>query len=252
MTTMIETAQNGSQPSLLGLILGIIDRPRATFQAIMARPHWPVWLTPLFIFIVCLAVLLVVEAPYQVELARQQAEQQLATLPAGQSEAARAMMETTLSLPFMLGAGLAFGAAALVIGVLAQAVFLYFAALVLGGEANFGSIFRVSLWSRFPVAMGVLVRAGFTAVSQQMIHYPGLSFLVGTGNFFQDGQNPLYVLFSQLDLFWLWQVLLLVIGLMVAARLGQGKALVLALVYTALSLGLSVLPALIFGGMAAR
>lgn len=248
MTTMIET----SQPALLGLIFGLIDRPRTTFQAIAARPHWTVWLIPLFIFIMCLAVLLVVEAPYQMELARQQAEQQLATVPAGQAEAARSMLETTLSLPFMLGTGLTFGAAALVIGILAQAVCLYFAALVLGGEASFGAIFRITLWSRFPVTLGVLVRAGFTAASQQMIHYPGLSFLVGTGDFFRDSQNPLYVLFSQLDLFWLWQVLLLVIGLTAAARLGKSKALVLALVYTALSLGLSVLPALIFGGMAVQ
>lgn len=252
MTTMIEAAPNGQQPSLPGLIFGVIDRPRATFQVIAARPQWPVWLTPLLIFIVCLAVLLVVEAPYQMELARQQAEQQLSTLPAGQAEAARSMMETTLSLPFMLGAGLAFGATALIIGILAQAVFLYFAALVLGGEASFGAIFRISLWSRFPVAFGVLVRAGFTAVFHQMVHYPGLSFLVSSGDLFRDGQNPLYVLFSQLDLFWLWQVLLLVIGLTAAARLGKGKAIILALVYTALSLGLSVLPTLIFGGMAVQ
>jgi hypothetical protein len=85
-----------------------------------------------------------------------------------------------------------------------------------------------------------------------MIHYPGLSFLVGTGDFLQDTQNPLYVLLSQLDLFWLWQVLLLVIGLAVAARLGKGKAVVLVLVYSALSLGISVLPTLMFAGMAVQ
>lgn len=240
------------QPSLLGLIFGIIDRPRATFQAIVAQPRWPVWVTPLVIIILCQTVLLVAQAPFQVDLARQQAEQQLATLPAGQAEAARSMMETTLSLPFILGTGLTFGAAALVIGILAQAVFLYFAALVLGGEVNFGAIFRVSLWSRLPMAIGLLAQAGFIAFTQQMIHYPGLSFLVGAGDFIQDAQNPLYALFSQLDLFWLWQVLLLVIGLAVAARLGKGKALILALLYTALSLGISVLPTLVFGGMAGQ
>lgn len=252
MTTMVETVPNGRHPSLLGLIFGIIDRPHATFQTIAVWSKWTLWLTPLLIFILCLAVWLTVQAPYQVELARQQAQQQLATLPAGQAEAARSMMETTLSLPFMLGTGLVFGGAALVIGILAQAVFLYFASLVLGGEANFGAIFRISLWSRFPIAIGLLVQAGFIAFTQSMIHYPGLSFWVGTSDFIQDAQNPLYVLLGQLDLFWLWQVLLLVIGLAVAARLGKGKAVVLVLVYSALSLGISVLPTLMFAGMAVQ
>ncbi|MBE7468840.1 MAG: hypothetical protein DPW09_02295 [Anaerolineae bacterium] len=249
MTTTSQTISNNRPRSLWQLFFGLIDRPAATFQVITAQSGWWMWAVPLLVLILSLAVLLVVQTPHTLVLARQQAESQLATMPEGQVEAARAGMEMTMSLPFMLATGIGFGALALVAATLLQATFLYFTALVSGGESTFGTIFKMSVWGRLPMALGALVQAGFIAVAGRLIPYPGLSFPVSSGDLMQDARNPLFVLLSGIDLFWLWHLLLVVLGLAVAARLGRGKALLLTLVYAALALGITVLPTLLFGGM---
>jgi hypothetical protein len=137
----------------------------------------------------------------------------------------------------------------LLLAVLAQAVFLYFAALVSGGEVEFGRVFTMSSWSRLPFVIDFLTQAGFVAVMQRLVEYQGLGFLVRTGDLWQDARNPLFVLLSQMSLFWVWHLFLVVVGLSVAARFSQGKSLLLVLLYAILALGLTVLPTLLFGRM---
>lgn len=250
MTTSVEAIQDSDQRSLWQLLFGLIDRPNSTFKSILARPHWTRWLVPLLIIIVAFAVYTAVQAPYSLELARQQAERQLASLPAEQAEAARAGMQVSMTLPFILATGIGFGSLALIIGLIAQAAFLYFTALVAGGDdLEFGSIFTMSTWTRLPVAIGFLTQAGYVLMMQRMIEQPGLSFLVAKGDVLQDARNPLYLVLGRLDIFWLWHLLLVILGLSVVARMGRGKSLLLTLLYAALTLGLTVLPSLIFGGM---
>jgi Yip1 domain len=250
MTSSVEVVQNGDQRSLWQLLFGIIDRPNSTFKSILARPHWTRWLVPLLIVIIAFAVYTAVQAPYGLELARQQAERQLASLPAEQAEAARAGMQVSMSLPVVLATGIGFGSIVLIIGLIAQAAFLYFTALVAGGDdLEFGPVFIMSTWTRLPVAIGFLTQAGYIFMMQRMIEQPGLSFLVATGDVLQDARNPLYLILGRLDIFWLWHLLLVVLGLSAAARMGRGKSLLLTLLYAALTLGLTVLPSLIFGGM---
>lgn len=251
MTNLPQALANDQPRPLWQLLFGIIDQPVVTFRVVVAQSRWWLWATPLLVSILSLAVLLVVQTPHTLELARQQMESQLASVPEDQVEAARAGMEMTMSLPFMLATGLGFGTIALVVAVLAQATFLYFTALVSGGETSFGAMFRMSTWSRLPLAVGALVQAGFIAFAGRLIQYPGLSFFVATGNLMQDARNPLFVLLSGLDLFWLWHLLLVVLGLSIGAKFGRGKSLALTLLYAVLSMGLTVLPTLLFGGMMA-
>lgn len=250
MTTSIE-AGNQKPGSLWSLLIGIIDKPAATFAGVIARRRWWLWAVPIGLVVAAMAVATVVNLPYTQELAREQAEQQLSMLPAEQAQAARTAMETSLSYPVLLASGLGFGALALVVGILAQATFLYFGALMAGGDdMQFGAVFTVSAWTRLPVAIGFLVQAGYTAAAGRMLTHPGLSFLVATGDLLKDARNPMFALLGRVDIFWLWHLLLVVVGVSVAARFGRGKSLALALVYAALSLGITVLPVLLFAGMA--
>jgi hypothetical protein len=115
---------------------------------------------------------------------------------------------------------------------------------------NYGSVFTMSSWARIPMAIGYLALTGLILITQDAIKYPGLSFLVGTGNMIQDAQNPIYVLLSNIDIFWLWHLLLAVLGLSVVSRLSRGKSLVLILIYAVLAVAITVLPTLLFAGMA--
>jgi len=249
VTTTAQTVSTIKPRPVWQLFFGIIDQPVATFRAIAAQSRWYVWAAPLLVLILSLVVLLVVQTPHTLLLAREQMEGQLAAMPEDQAEAARAGMGMAMSLPFMLATGIGFGGLALILATLAQATLLYFTALVSGGEMTFGAMFRMSVWSRLPMAIGALAQAGFIAIAGRMIEHPGLSFLVSTGNLMQNTRNPLFVLLSGIDLFWLWHLLLVVLGVSVVARFGRGKSLALTVVYAGLSLGLTVLPTLLFGGM---
>jgi hypothetical protein len=208
------------------------------------------WAVPLLILMLAFAILTLVSMPYTLEMARDQAELRLAELPPSQAEAARTTMEVSLSYPVMLASSLGFGALALLVGLLAQATFLYFGALVAGGDdMSFGPVFTVSAWTRLPLAIGLLVQAGYVAFSQNGIRYLGLSFLVATGNLLEDAANPLVPLLSKIDLFWIWHLVLIVIGLAVVACFGRAKSLILTLIYAVLALGFAALPSLLFGGM---
>ena len=229
-------------------LFGIIDQPVTTFKAVLAHRRWTRWGIPLLVLIVAFGAASIAQIPYVLDLARTQAEQQLATMPPDQAEAARATMEFTLSLPFMLVTTLGFGLLFMVFGLLTQSAFLYFGSFIFGGDdITFGAMFTVNTWARIPMAIGALVQAAFVTMSHGVIRYPGLAFFVASGDPLVDAGNPLVPLLSSIDLFWLWSLLLAMLGVSVAARLSRGQALILTLVYAAVALGLTVLPSFIFG-----
>lgn len=248
MTTSIGPVQGQPTSPLWQNLFGIIDKPAATFKNVLARRGRWRWGLPLLLFLLAFAVATAVQTPYLLETARTQAETQLAGMPKEQAEAARAAMQFTLSLPFMLATGLGFGAIALVIGILAQTVYFYYTAMLAGGaDMSFGDMFCVSSWSRLPLAIGFVVQAVIVLVSRGAIRYPGLAMLVATGNQLEDAKNPLVPLLARIDLFWLWHLLLVVIGVAVAAKFGRGKSLVLTVIYVALVLGITVVPSFVAG-----
>jgi hypothetical protein len=242
-----EIVSENKTPPMWQLLFGIIDRPVATFEAVLARRKWWMWAVPLLLVLVCLAVMMAVRTPYDTELARQEVERQLASMPAEQAEAARATMETFMSYPFRLATGLIVGILFVVIGLVAQAALLYFGALVAGGEVDFGPVFTVSAWTRIPAAIHYLVQAGFMLVAQRAIQAPGLSTLVATGDLMKDAQNPLFTLLGRLDPFWIWHLVLVVLGLAVVARFSRKKSLVLTLIFAALSLAITTIPSFLAG-----
>lgn len=250
MTTGETTLNNGTKP-VWQLLFGIVDRPTATFKAILARRKWWMWAVPLLIVLLSMVAMMVVRTPYDMELARQEVERQLASMPAEQVEAARASMETFMSFPFRLAMGLITGIILLLIGIVAQAAILYFGALVAGGEVDFGPVFTMSTWTRLPMAIYFLVQTGFILVAQRAVNAPGLSALIASGDLLKDARNPMFTLLGRLDPFWLWHLFLVVLGLAAVARFSRKKSLVLTLIYVALSLALTVIPSLLMGGGAA-
>jgi hypothetical protein len=108
----------------------------------------------------------------------------------------------------------------------------------------------MSTWTRLPMALYFLVQAVFMVIAQRALNAPGLSSLVATGDLMKDAQNPLFTLLGRLDPFWLWHLFLIVVGLSVAARFSRVKSLVLTLVYVVVSLAVTTLPTLLFGGLA--
>ena len=236
------------QPGLGSLLVGIIDRPTSSLRSVAERAGATTWLVPLVILIVCYVPAVVVQAPYNADLARQQAQRQLEQMPAEQQRQAAAQIETFTAATFLIATGLGTGVIMVLIGLAAQALVLYLGTLVTGGEVTYGLLFRISVWSRLPYALSHLALAAFTLVAGRAVHYPGLAALVASGNVMQDSRQPLVTLLSGIDLFWLWHLLLVAVGVSAARRSRNGAAVGLTLVYAALALIVQAAPTMLFAG----
>ncbi len=246
---------NAVQPSTnsLALLIGIIDRPRATLAIILGSPRWK-WLLPAVICLGASALLLIVSAE---GLSQQAAQQQAATMQALESqmqsltEAQREQMRqqmATFTSPLALGltsfAGSVIG---LLLGWLLGAGILFMGLSIGGDDISFASLVSAFSWTWLPFAVRDLVSAGWTLATGVVRVNPGLSYFVSTGDSLADARNPLWLLAGQVDLFWLWH-LALVYALVKAAR-PRGGALGLTIVYALVYLVLRVGPALLAAGL---
>ncbi len=237
----------------LALLIGIVDRPRATLAVVLASPRWK-WLLPAIICLGASALLLLVSAE---GLSQQAAQQQAAAMQAlddqlqGMTEAQREQMRqqmATFTSPLAIGltsfAGSAIG---LLIGWLLGAGILFMGLSISGEDVRFAPLVAAMSWTWLPFAVRDLVSAGWTLVTGAVRVNPGLSYFVATGDSLADARNGLWLLASQVDLFWLWH-LALIYALVKAAR-PKGGALALTIVYGVIYLGLRVGPALLAAGL---
>lgn len=229
--------------NVLQLLVSIIDRPATTMSYVGKKPGWA-WLTPALLVLVGLVAFSVASAPVTSELALRQAQQQMASLPPQQAEQAAAQVERFTSPPMIATFSIIGGLVALVVIWLLGAGILYFLGLVAGGEANFAQSFTILTWSWLPYALRNLVLAAYVAYKGQMINL-GLSFLVATGDQIKDAANWLYVLLSQIDLFYLWHLVLVIVGLAAVGRLSKTKATIVGVIYLAATTALSLVPTLL-------
>jgi len=234
-------AENAEEKmNVLQLLISMIDRPAATMSYVGKKPGWA-WLTPALLVLVGLVVFSVVTAPLTSELALRQAQQQLASLPPQQAEQAAIQMERFTSPPMMAAFSIIGGLVALAVTWLLGSGVLYFLGLVAGGEANFAQSFVILAWSWLPYFLRNLVLAAYVAYSGHLISQ-GLSFLVATGDQTKDAANWLYSLLSQIDLFYLWHLILVIVGLAAVGRLSKAKATIVGLIYLAATTALSLVP----------
>jgi len=226
--------------NLWQLLVSIIDRPAATMSYVGKKPDWA-WVTPALLVLVGLAVFSIVTAPLASELALRQVQQQMVSMPPEQAEQMANQVERFTSPPVVAGFSIVGGLVALAVMWLVWAGVLYFLGLVAGGEASFAQSFALLAWSWLPYFLRHLILAAFVAYSGQLINQ-GLSFLVATGDQTKDAANWLYVLLSQLDLFYLWHLVLVIVGLAAVGRFSKTKATIVGLIYLAVTTALSLVP----------
>ena len=107
---------------------------------------------------------------------------------------------------------------ALWLGWLIQAGILHLGSTLLGGRGSMGSALNVVAWAGVPFILRDVLRAVYVLAAGHPIQSAGLSgFVTGTG--------MLYQLLARVDVFLVWNIVLLVIGLHVADGLPKGKAI---------------------------
>jgi hypothetical protein len=138
--------------------------------------------------------------------------------------------------------------AGLWVGWLLLAALLHFGSTLLGGRGSMQSALNIVAWASLPFAVRDILRIIFMLAAGHAIMSPGLSGFTSTPGFVSQ-------LFARLDIFLVWQVMLLVIGFALTDGLPRTKAVtgvvvVLLLVLLAQA-GLGALGSS-FGGLAVQ
>ena len=240
MTNVTDVEHPAPRP-VWGMLVSIVDRPADTFAALLAHPRRK-WILPLALALVVAIASAGVTAPHSARLAEQTTMQQFTQSGMSPQEAQDMLARTArFRSPLFLGiTGAVTGMIGLVVVWVATAAVLYFVSLVAGAEFTFGATFLVVAWSNLPLVLRSLIQTVIIGVTGRFPIYTGLAALQTTGDVFKDAKNPLIPLLSFADIFWLWYILLLVIGLAVATKFSRLKAFFIVLVYALLAIGLSV------------
>lgn len=233
-------------------LVGILWRPRVTLSYLHAQGHRTWWL-PATLTVLFLVLPLALQAPFLAQQAREAVleSQRQAEERFGQSlsdEQIQQMTAVTASplITFVFPA--ISSVVALIVGWLVRAGALYLAGLLLGGRSTFGAMLSMTIWTWVPYTVRGIFRTIYIPLAGQPVINEGLSgFVQGTGL----GSIIIRALLGQIDIFLVWHLVLLTIGVMTVTRLPCRKALLLTLgVWATLTL-LGLLPALV-GGLFAQ
>jgi hypothetical protein len=264
----------------LALLLGTIINPRDTFIYLRERGGWS-WFLPLALALALTLTARAVAIPIeraQMEAALAKLQAQLGDQNPGQDGPgsnqggpglviqggpARAGGPVTSASNWLFDYGLPLGAVIFDWGL--RGLALSALAWLAGGRPSFGAMFRLSSWALVPslarllvmlavmLVMGRIPATGLQpaspAVDVNATTPGGDTFLVGpAGAVMNEGPQFSTLLWqnflSTLDIYRLWELALLVVGVLVMARVSWLKALIPPLGYWGLSLVLTTLPAL--------
>lgn len=242
---------------ILRLLMGIMLRPRATFEYLASRGGRS-WWAPCLFAAVFAALPIVAAAPITADQTREavQATQKQMDERAGSgtSTEQEAQMEQAMSIAASPLITAVFPSVAkvlgLVVGWLAWAGALYLAATAMGGRSTFGQMFRTVVWTWIPCALRGLLQTVYILTSGQAISNPGLSGFVQSSQPIGEiiasppgaGQMLVVALLSRVDLFLVWNLVLILIGLAVVTRLPRRKATLVGLGVWLLLTAISLVP----------
>jgi hypothetical protein len=228
----------------------MLFRPRRGFQE-MASESRATWLTPMLLLSIT-AILVVMVAGYVKSQAAITGEVQLPPdwefwTPEMQNNFMQAQ-QATQGPVFLYIMPMVSSLTGLWVGWLLLAALLHFGSTLLGGRGSMQSALNIVAWSSLPFAVRDILRVVFMLAAGHAIVSPGLSGFTSTPGLVTQ-------LLARVDIFLLWQVILLIIGFALTDGLARGKAVTGVLVVIILVLlaqaGLGALTSS-FGGLAVQ
>jgi len=237
---------------------GIVVKPRATLEYLSERGGRTWWL-PTLLVVICATLPVFVAAPITARQSREavaamQEQFGEATSPEQQAQMDQAMTLAASPLITVVFPAIT-SVVGLVVGWLIWGGALHLTGMMLGGRSTFGQVFRMVMWAWIPYGLRGLLQAVYILASGQLIANPGLSGLVANDRPLSEmvvsppgpGQMILTAFLSRLDLFLVWNLILLVIGVNVTTHLSKRKAVLVTVGVWLLLTALSLVPTLVSG-----
>lgn len=203
----------------LSRLVSVLTRPRRFFGE-MAAESRATWLTPMLVLSIT-ALLVILVSGYLKTRAAMMGEVQLPPdwqwwTPEMQNNYMQAQ-QATQGATFMYIIPLVGSWTALWLGWVLVAGLLHLGSTLLGGRGSMQGALNVAAWASLPFAIRDLLRVVYMLSAGHAITSPGLSGFAMSGGFLPQ-------LLSRLDLFVVWYIVLLIIGLAIADGLSRGKA----------------------------
>lgn len=227
------------------LVLPVLIRPRAAMARIV-ESNRAIWRTPLFLIILAAVAQALVAGSIKAAAA---ASGELALPPdfefyAPEQQAQFMQAATATNNPTFnyvlpaLGAALGVFVLWFVIGWL-----LHLVLTLLGGRGTSRSALNVAAWAALPALIRSLVQLVAMLVSDQLIAAPGLAGFAPAGEGFANAL--LSGVLSHVDIYLLWQIVLLFIGVRLSSQLPAAKCWLAILLTILITLTARALPAAI-------
>jgi len=224
----------------------LLLRPRATFAKIASLGRAS-WLTPLLVLTVTNLLAVAVAGPIKITAA-QNGEVKLPPAyqywsPDQQAQYLQAQQLTATGPVFIYVFPAIVAVLRVWVGWLVMGGLLHLMLTMLGGRDSTGGALNVVAWAALPFALRDLVRAGFMLAQHQLLTSPGLTGFApaGTGWVYA----ALGELFSRIDIFAIWYLILLYIGVRASVGLSRGKAFAGLLIALVIMLVIGLAPAVL-------
>jgi hypothetical protein len=228
--TSTAATENEIALSPLGTLAGVVMHPRATFEKMRQaeRGHW--WLV-FAITVLAVILLAVATTTAQSRMMQGFTPPQGATIPEGATTSG-AGANATLGI-VRVALALTTGIVGAIVGYLLQTVVILGLGLVLGGKATFRQIFRMAAWTTLPVAVRKLIQA-ITSLVAGATSASGLSAALTIQE--ASSMPVLNTLLANIDIYTVWSMILLGIGVAVTSKLSKGKSVIAVVVYMVIAL----------------
>lgn len=221
----------------LGTAMLVLVRPGRAFTHLRDGQR-RVWLAALIVLVATTLVHVWLSIPHvlelQDEIVRQQgvqmgvqvegADQDSAALPPG--------MEENLKTIAVISA-FVFGPLGVVVGALVLGAIFMGVAKAWGGEASYAMALGMLLLSKMPDAVRSVVQSLYTAATGEWVLHQGLSALVAE-DIVLTAPGLRYSLLSLVDVYAVWHLLLLGLGLTIAMRMPRKRAWIVVAAYAAI------------------
>jgi hypothetical protein len=206
-------------------LLSVLIRPRRVFSELASEAR-PSWLTPILVLTVT-ALLLVLVSGYIKTRAAMMGEVTVPPdwqwwTPEMQNNYMQAQ-QATQGKTFVYIIPLVGAWTGLWLGWVLIAGLLHLGSTLLGGRGSMQGALNVAAWASLPFAIRDVFRVVYMLAAGHAIASPGLSGFATSAGFLPQ-------LLSRLDLFVIWYVILLMIGIAIFDGLSRGKAVVDVLV----------------------
>jgi len=241
---VIRTPETASPPQpepLLTRIWLVLTEPGRAFASIAAAPRW---VGAALIVLLAGVITAEVTMPYAME-ARREAILSSDRLTAEQAE--RALNQFSVDdglVPRLVTGVFAFIGQGLFMLIVAG-VLLFGGNFLLGGDSDFRTVLAVTAHAWLVTVVKSVIVVPLMLAKGSMSVATSLQILLPT----EQWTTPLGVLLGATDLFSLWMLALLVIGLAAAYSFSRGKVAALVVTFYVLATGVSAGLALLFAGM---